>query len=344
MITPLFIRADATVQMGSGHLLRCLALGHAWQESGGQVIFITACTNKHLRQRLRAENFMSHFIESVHPDPADWAESGRVLAQSPGSWMVLDGYQFDGEYQRNIQAAGHPLLVIDDLATLSQFHADIILNQNIHAPGLHYPCTASTRLLLGTQYALLRPEFMKWGSWRREIPSVARKLLITLGGSDPNNAMMQVLVGLSQLANCNLDIIIIAGPDNPHWKELQIMVNSLPFPARVEQNVSDMAGLMAWADLLIAAGGSTNWEAAFMGLPTLVLTIVENQRLSVERLANEGVAISLGWPGSETPRRVAQEATAICRDQARRTEMGMRGRRLVDGKGAMRVVAAMRER
>ncbi|MGQ9755923.1 MAG: UDP-2,4-diacetamido-2,4,6-trideoxy-beta-L-altropyranose hydrolase, partial [Desulfotomaculales bacterium] len=194
----LIIRADANAWIGTGHLMRCLALAQAWQDHGGKVVFITACNSPFLKQRLRNEGFDVVGLQYVHPDPADLKTTMNVLAVHPGAWLVLDGYHFDFTYQRLVKEAGHQLLVIDDMAHLDRYNADIVLNQNIHAHNLHYFCEPYTRLLLGTKYVLLRREFWSWRNYKREVPEVAKKVLVTMGGSDPGNVTLKVIRALAE--------------------------------------------------------------------------------------------------------------------------------------------------
>ena len=136
----LVIRADANANIGTGHLMRCLALAQAWQSHGGKAIFVTACESDGLRNRLAEEGFEVIPLVTTHPDPGDWASSSELLMMHPGSWVVLDGYHFVPSYQLRIKKLGHPLLVIDDMANLDHYYADVLLNQNIHAVELNYYC------------------------------------------------------------------------------------------------------------------------------------------------------------------------------------------------------------
>ena len=166
----LIVRADASTQIGTGHLMRCLALAQAWKDAGSQVTFITACHSEGLLERLREEGFNLHRLACSYPDAGDWDYTQNVLTISPDAWVVLDGYHFDEVYQQRVKEGGQRLLVIDDMAHLKHYYADIVLNQNLHAEQLKYSCEPQTRLLLGTRYALLRREFLAWRDWQREVP------------------------------------------------------------------------------------------------------------------------------------------------------------------------------
>lgn len=337
----LLIRADANAQMGTGHLMRCLALAQAWQAQGGEAIFITACDSEGLLQRLRGEGFQVIELDETYPDSDEWDAASQVLAAHPDAWVVLDGYHFDPAYQRRIKEAGHPLLVIDDMAHLDHYDADVILNQNIHATQLDYSCEPDTRLLLGTDYVLLRREFWPWREWKREIPDVARKVLVTLGGGDPDNQTLKVIRALQQVNVNGLEAIVVVGASNPHYGELTFVAQNSGDKIRLVHNVSNMPDLMAWADLAFTAGGSTCWEIAFLGLPSAVLVVADNQREIAEGLNKAKVSRNLGWWEGVSQSQVAKALLDLSGDQRERLRMSRNGRTLVDGRGVERVISAL---
>ena len=337
----LLIRADANARIGTGHLMRCLALAQGWKARGRQATFITACESESLRHRLSDEDFQVITLEQSHPNPADWGATSQALAAHPGAWVVLDGYHFDPAYQRQIKETGHRLLVIDDMAHLDHYYADLVLNQNINAERSRYSCELYTHLLLGTRYVLLRSEFLAWREWQREVPQVARKVLVTLGGSDPNNQTLKVIQAMQQIAVDGLEAVVVVGASNPHFQELQSVARNSQFTIRLVQNVTDMSELMAWADVAVSAGGSTCWEMAFMGLPNVILVLAENQRGVAEGLGTLGIALNLGWYAEISELELAQTLEMLIANPAYRKAMSEKGRQLVDGAGANSVVSAM---
>ena len=156
MSDPLIIRADASHQMGVGHLMRCIALAEACQARGGQVIFLSHCKQDGLRRRIEATGIPFVPLNASHPHPLDLRTTlslAQTCAQKSASpWIVLDGYHLDPAYQQSIQLAGYRLLVIDDMAHQPQYFTDILLNQNLGAEQLTYPCSPDTQKLLGAQY------------------------------------------------------------------------------------------------------------------------------------------------------------------------------------------------
>jgi len=321
--------------------MRCLALAQAWQAQRGEAVFITACTSDRLLRRLFDEGFQVIALERPYPEAGEWALASKVLTAHPGAWVVLDGYHFDPSYQLRIKESGHPLLVIDDMAHFDHYYADMVLNQNINAGQLDYSCEPYARLLLGTRYALLRSEFWPWRGWQGEIPKVAQKVLVTLGGGDPDNLTLKVIHALRQVYVDGLEAAVVVGPSNPHFHELETTFRQSPFTIRLVRDTSDMPKLMAWADLAVSGGGSTCWELAFMGLPNLILVMAENQRAVAEGLNRFGVGLNLGRHAELSEHKFIGILKEIIYDHARRKEMSDKGKRLVDGIGAKLAVRAM---
>jgi UDP-2,4-diacetamido-2,4,6-trideoxy-beta-L-altropyranose hydrolase len=267
-----------------------------------------------------------------------------LLAELKAAYVVLDGYDFDSEYQRAVRAGGCRLLVIDDTVRLTHYDADILLNQNLGAVELKYDCNSDAVVLLGPEYALLRREFIFWRSRLHTVPETARKILVTLGGSDPDNVTLNVIQALRGLEITRLQIRVVAGPANPHIEELRDAAAAFPGGLELLSAVSDMAPLMAWADLAITAAGSTCWELACLGLPAVSLVIAENQRGIAEELGTAGVVFNLGWHAEVSSERLATAVDGLLFSSFRRLRMSQKGRALVDGKGTERVVSALLQR
>lgn len=337
----LIIRADASAAIGSGHVMRCLALAQACRAQGGTAVFLSHCESEALRKRILDSGFGFIPVAESHPASADLQTTLSLLAQPVPSCLVLDGYHFDLAYQQAVRAAGYRLLVIDDTGHLPHYHADVLLNHSLSATRLPYHCDADTFPLLGPCYALLRPEFLAGRGWRRETPDVARRILVTLGGSDPDNVTLTVIQALQQLDMTGLEARIIVGLANPHLEMLQRAVQPCRSRLQLLSGVTDMATLMSWAEVAIAAGGGTCWELAFMGVPALVLVLADNQAGVAKGLAECGAGIDLGQAVQLHPAQIAGAVSALMHDRARRQRMSILGRVLVDGKGAERVMTAL---
>ncbi len=379
----LLIRADASAAIGAGHVMRCLALAQAWQDCGGRVVFASAEAPESLRKRLVEEGFETVGSASPAGSAADAAETIGFARQHRARWVVVDGYHFGGDYQLQIKDAGLKLLVLDDTGHCDHYWADAVLNPNPGAAegafSSREPCT---RLLLGTSYVLLRREFRNFSRRQREVPPVARKVLVTMGGSDPPNATARVLEALAEVGVAGLEVAVVVGGASAHGVSLAEQAAGLPFPVRLHHNPRDLPGLMDWADAAVTAGGTTCWELAYLGVPMLPLALAENQEANVAAilhsplpLAGEGlgvraigrrsrVASSSPHPnplperegtdisplplageglGVRAVSALARAIEALLADPALRARRSAACRELVDGQGAARVVRVLRE-
>lgn len=338
-MTHLLIRADGNSTIGAGHLMRCLALGQAWQEEGETPHFAVATVTPALAERLRAEGMPMTHLANLPGSAQDAAQTLALARQLNAKWVVVDGYHFDADFQWALKQAGLRLLMVDDYGHAGHYYADMVLNQNIYAqPSLYPSHEPDTRLLLGPEYALLRHEFWSWRGWRREVAPVARKVLVTLGGSDPDNVTLKVIQALQKIEMKELEARVVVGPANPHLVALQQAVEQSPGQIQLLTEVLNMPELMAWADIAISAGGSTCWELAFMGLPNLILSLTDNQRWIAEGLNDAGNSVYLGHAADITPTMLYQAIIELAVAPERRAVSTQHGQELIDGYGASRVV------
>jgi UDP-2,4-diacetamido-2,4,6-trideoxy-beta-L-altropyranose hydrolase len=338
----IFFRCDAIPRMGTGHVMRCLGLAQAWQDEGGRCVFLSAA-GETLLTRLSEEGFEVRRWDRPFPDPADLDRIREALAKEPGTWLVLDGYHFDQAYQQALRDAGTRLLVVDDEGLLPLYHADVILNQNLHADAVPYKAPGAVRLL-GTRFALLRREFGRWQDWQHAIPAKARKVLVTMGGADADNVTLKVIQALGQLAGNDWEAVVVVGLANSHAASLRKAIREIPFPVRLEEASPDVAPLMAWADIAVAAAGSTSWELCFMTLPSVLVELAANQTGLARALHDRGVAMNAGWYAQVQPAALAETVAALAEDAPRRAAFARAGRDLVDGRGAHRVVETLRRK
>ncbi|AFY35678.1 UDP-2,4-diacetamido-2,4,6-trideoxy-beta-L-altropyranose hydrolase [Calothrix sp. PCC 7507] len=335
----LVIRTDASSEIGTGHLMRCFALAQTWQKNQGAVVFCINNQASVLASRLISQAIQVVYLKSLPGSNEDAQEISNLAQQLSCQWIVVDGYHFDAEYQLIIKNSGLKLLFIDDYGHSKHYYANIILNQNVSAhESLYTNREAYTQLLLGTCYTLLRQEFWQWQGWQRINPNIAHKLLITMGGADPDNVTLKVIKGLQLLSVQKLEVVVVVGGNNPHYEQLKLASQALKFPIQIKRNVTNMPELMAWADLGVTAGGSTCWELAFMGLPSLILILAENQQAIAQKLNAMGVAINLGWHQNISAINIADVVSQLLVSDQTRLEMTKCGLGLVDGQGADRVV------
>lgn len=334
----LLIRADASAMIGSGHVMRCLALAQAWQAAGGDSFFSPAEITPALEKRVREAGHALAAVLAARGSAEDAVQTVALARTHGVAWIVADGYVFDSSWQRQVRDAGFRLLVIDDYGQEGRYHADLILNQNLGAEGAPYGLRdPATRLLLGSRYALLRREFLDYPRPVRSFAGPARRVLVTLGGGDPDNITARVVEALTEIEN--IDATVVVGGSNPHLSGLRAAVAAAGQHLAVD--ATNMSELMAWADVAVTAAGSTSWELAAMGLPALQLVIAENQRPIAAALDRAGATINLGDAGSVDKEQIAGRLRALIGDAERRREMSARAAQLIDAHGASRVAAAL---
>ncbi len=345
-LAPLLIRADANPQMGIGHVMRCLALAQVWRRRGGRVVFAAADSlPPALDDRLVREGMTVHTISAAVGSLEDATEVLTLSVTLGARAVILDGYAFGEAYQaaltHGLKEAGGRVLVLDDYGQAAHYTAQIVLNQNVYADARAYPHhDPDTRFLLGTPFALVRGEFQAWTNYGRETSAQARKLLVTLGGSDPANLTGMVLRALALLPpTIQFEVVVVIGGGHPSRPDLEAAVRHSRHSIRLEVNSRHMPEHMAWAEVAISASGSTVWELAFMGVPSILIAVAENQHPIARTMAALGAAIGFETPPAEGDLAAALAALSEDGEQLRAFAQG--SATLVDGLGAERVIRAL---
>ncbi|MDR5903020.1 UDP-2,4-diacetamido-2,4,6-trideoxy-beta-L-altropyranose hydrolase [Halomonas icarae] len=363
-------RADASLEIGSGHVMRCLTLADTLQAHGAECHFLCREHAGHLCELIETRGFSVHRLPkeqatdgndtepSVGPELAhahwlgvSWEQDAAaclpILAALSPTWLVADHYALDQRWEtaviRKLSDAVPRLLVIDDLADRPHI-ADVLLDQNLgrKAEGYRGLVPDTCRVLVGPRYALLRPEFAEWREaslQRRTRQPRLQRLLINLGGVDKDNITGRVL---EALASCDLPddlrISVVMGATAP-WREVvSAQARAMPWSTEVVVNVTDMARRMAEADLAIGAAGSTSWERCCLGLPTLMVVMADNQRVIAGALAEKGAALSLGLAELESSL-MAQLMAVTGLDTL--VKVSQQAADLVDGQGTAHVLAEL---
>lgn len=311
-------RTDASLQIGSGHVMRCLTLADGLKARGAECHFISrehqgnlieiirkrgypvSCLTTATRTQEESSLFLAQpkLLTLEEPVHASWLastwqvdaeETKNILIKLQPDWLIVDHYGLEQRWEEDLRPYCQQLMVIDDLADRSH-HCSLLLDQNLGRRSQDYAnlVPRQCQLLIGPQYSLLRPEFMSLRSFslqRREVQSTIQRLFISLGGVDQPNATGEIL---KTLRICPLPrdchITVVMGLTAPWLENVQKIAADMPWITEVIVNVSDMARRMAESDLAIGAAGSTSWERCCLGLPTLTVVLAENQRTAAEAL------------------------------------------------------------
>ena len=319
-------RADASLDIGTGHVMRCLTLAEAFRGRGAKCRFVCRSHTGNLLEVIHQRGFEAHVLlpatqQFANVKPAsgpplahadwlgtDWAtdalQTEAALGNSSVDWLIVDHYALDARWEVVLKTQCRRLMVIDDLADREHI-CDVLLDQNlIHGMEVRYQDKVPTHCtcLIGPQYALLRPEFNALRSTslaRRTVPSLNR-LLIFMGGGDPGNETDKVVAGikLSQKSWQHIDVVV--GQAFSRLHALKEGLATLP-SATLHVQTPDMALLMADGDLAVTAGGGVTWEKCAVGLPSLVVVLGENQRPIASTMHALGAQRTLGMATDLTP-------------------------------------------
>jgi len=328
--------------------MRCLTLASALHERGHECLFICREHPGHPGQLIRSRGFGLKLLPHLKADDSSWLgcgwiqdadETSLAIASWQPDWIVVDHYALDWQWEGVIGDKCTQLMVIDDLAD-RRHQSDLLLDQNLgrEASDYHHLTPASTQLLIGPEYALLRPEFYHWREYnlrKRKSPQLKR-ILITFGGVDVDNATGQVL---EQLKNSRLPesikIDVILSQQAPAMQEIKQQVEGHPWQITLHENVDNMAELMSNSDLCIGAAGSTCWERACLGLPTIMTSIADNQKHTVATLSQ----MQLCWPFSLQRHDLSEKLDRILENPGiLLSQQSQRLLQICDGLGSQRVL------
>lgn len=359
-------RADASIQIGTGHVMRCLTLAEALRTQGHECIFICRDHKGNLSELIAQQGLELHLLKQEVPiEQGTDSEGGSTLPHAhwlgvpwqqdaeqtlealngqDAEWLVVDHYALDARWESLIATQVKDLMVIDDIAD-RQHECKLLLDQNLGRKAQDYnglvPETCIR--LIGPHYALLRPEFAelrKCSLERRRTPELKR-ILITLGGVDRDNVTGRVLDVLAQSKlppETELDIVM--GASAPALDEVRRQAEALPFRVSVRVNVTDMAERMCLADLCIGAAGSTSWERCCLGLPTMTMILAENQKEAAAAISRQGAAAVIH--DSSDLKTAFEHALADEHFAENLVAMSNAGASLVDGLGCLRVIDHLR--
>jgi UDP-2,4-diacetamido-2,4,6-trideoxy-beta-L-altropyranose hydrolase len=263
-------------------------------------------------------------------------------------WCVTDHYALDTAWHGVIRQKAQRIMVIDDIAN-RKHDCDVLLDQNLYDnPEHRYTSRVQPdcRLLLGPEYALLRPEFReareRLGS-RLIRNGEVKRIMVFFGGSDPSNETAKAVKALQMLGLKDIEADIIVGIANPHRAEIEQLCALSP-NLHFHCQVPNMADFMKQADLALGAGGSTTWERCCLGLPTIAIIIAENQAEMTETAARHGLQWNLGWYHTVTAQDIAQAITKRVQAIQENKAVSEHITQIVDGAGAQRVANYLQER
>lgn len=351
-------RADASLEIGTGHVMRCLTLADSLREMGAECLFVCRRHPGNLVETIESRGFRVQALplgssgEGCNGDAADehagwlgesWKlDATQTLASMDGhraDWVVVDHYAIGAKWERHVSTGAKRLMVIDDLANRSH-RCDLLVDQNLGRTETSYRqlVPAACRVLSGPRYALLRKEFpaLRESSLaRRQRPKLGR-LLIAMGGVDKDNstgAVLSALVGSGMPSECLVTVVL--GKHCPWIEDIRSVASSLPWEVDIHVDTPDMAGLMAASDLAIGGAGSTSWERCCLGVPSIQVVLASNQQEIAAALQAAGAAITVEV--SVLASTIGTVLASICKDPSLIGEMSAAAATVTSGQGVLEV-------
>lgn len=350
-------RVDASVQIGSGHVMRCLTLAGQLHKHGARISFICRDLPGNLSEFVRAKGYAVYLlemkdssVESIHDEiagrqqlqHADWLTVSQdedamqvraILDALPDKidLLVVDHYALDMEWEQQVSHCVNRILVIDDLADRSHV-CQMLLDQNLYmnmtqrylslVPG-------HCKLFLGPQHALLREEFYEAKKILRSRDGSISNIFVFYGGSDPTNETLKALRAIQKTDLTGVSVHVVVGSSNPQKPVIEEYVSQMD-QVRFYGHVDHISELMSEADLALGAGGSTTWERCMLGLPSLVTVVAENQREMTEAVATTGAITNLGWYQEVTEQLIVDHLIELFHTPDKVVEMSKASRKMID--------------
>jgi UDP-2,4-diacetamido-2,4,6-trideoxy-beta-L-altropyranose hydrolase len=326
-------RADASRQIGSGHMMRCLALADEIRARGGHTRFISRDEPGHLGDLVVTRGHQLHLLPTGLSFEDDAAACRELLAQGVG-WLVVDHYGLEARWERSMRSVAKNVMAIDDLAARPH-DCDLLLDQNVFS-GDPYAALVplACRKLLGSRYALLRQIFRRLRVPPAERRRPSRRVLVFLGAADPEDLTFRTLEALDSFPELSVDVVADSNHSGSsrhrRWCESRADSRLLSLSDRFPE-------ILGAADIAVGAGGTTTWERCCIGVPSVVIGIAENQYRVAEAVAEWGAHLYLGPSDRVTKEDIRCALQCLMASPGLRASLADRGRSLVDGLGCRRV-------
>ncbi|MDV2583340.1 UDP-2,4-diacetamido-2,4,6-trideoxy-beta-L-altropyranose hydrolase [Alkalibacillus haloalkaliphilus] len=353
----IYIRVDASRDMGSGHVIRCLTLADELRKTGHQVEFICRQLNGDLINMIQDKGFYVHTLTKTnttdlplvtqhsHWLQVSWEQDAEevksIVKHKRVDWLIIDHYAIDVNWEKVLRPYVKRIMIIDDLAD-REHDGDLLLDQNYYTDqDTRYLqlVPESCQTLLGPSYALLRDEFRMSPPYIREKLS---RILVFMGGSDPTNETRKVIEGFLQLNPQSIKLDVVIGKLNLYTETLQKLCE--PYSnIRCFTHIDYISELMLNADLAFGAAGSTTWERCSLGLPSAVMTVARNQESLIQHIASTGSILNLGRASENSSKQIASVIESFLKKPELLTDMSRHCLELVDVNGVKKVVEKMNQ-
>lgn len=354
-------RADASLRIGSGHVMRCLTLADRLRERGHECVFVSRDLDGNLIAAVRERGHAAEVLtgrgepyaagESA-PFHASWLECAwredalatrAVLERVGARRLIVDHYALDARWEETVATPGLRRMGLDDLADRPR-SVELLLDQNLGRSEAHYAglVPATCRILAGPQHALVGPRFsqLRATSLQRRQHPLVRRIMLSMGGVDSHDATSAALACLNAAhLPQGASVLVVMGRHAPRLAHVRAAAERMRVPVEVAVDVRDMAERMSDCDLAIGGAGGTAWERCALGLPTIAVVLAENQRSGALALAAAGAALTIENL-AELPQALPAQLERVM-DPKLLAQLSRNAAAVTDGRGAERVCDAL---
>jgi UDP-2,4-diacetamido-2,4,6-trideoxy-beta-L-altropyranose hydrolase len=353
------IRVDASVEIGSGHVMRCLTLAEELKKYDVTTVFVTRAHLGNLDEIIKSKGFS---VLSLPRSPielsqkkstgyeqnlgvkqeVDAIETIQAIGGNTPDWIIVDHYALSYGWEQSLRLYTDKIMVLDDLSN-RRHECDILLDQTFgkHKSAYTKLVPNHCRLLMGSRYALLRSVFGKLrlqALKRRDQDQQVERILISMGSMDETKVTPRVLESLLHIDfNISPTVDIVLSSNAPHLNALREFVNSYPLNVNILLDVTNMAELMLKSDLAIGSGGTTSWERCCLGLPAVLIVLAENQAVIGENLQKAGATITL-QDDTDLVINIKNSVEKFIQSQQQYLKVSNSAAAICDGAGATKVV------
>lgn len=345
----ILFRVDASLEIGNGHVIRCLTLAQALKSIGANCEFVCRLHKGHLLTHIEQQGFVVHalpegplctWLGTSWQEDAD--QTRQLIGNKRYDWLVVDHYELDAQWELALCDVATQRMAIDDLA--NRMHdVDLVWDQNLGRKASDYASWVGPEceVHVGAMRALLKPEFSasREESQQRRLRANVQHVLVTMGGVDKFNLTGRILSALEGMPNAlpsTCRITVVMGEHAPGLRDVRNVAARMPWSTEVCVNVTDMARRMMQADLAIGALGTTAWERCCLGLPTLGVVLADNQKSGAEHLEKIGAVALL--PIDVTMETVLERKLALVQQPNVLREMQKSCYQVTDGRGVSRLL------
>lgn len=331
MIKKIIVRADGNRKIGIGHITRCIYFIENIKKFYDAIFCFTK--KPLIKEYLISRNYSTHEID---PNLSLDQEINNLLDFSP-DLVILDVRDKPNEYYKSYAENFDKVLRFDDSSETINIYSDLYLNYNLYTEDIKFNLKNNQcELFFGPKYYILNPIFKKYKRYKRKFKKRAKNILLTMGGGDPKNLTTKIINSIIDIKDIHIDTIL--GKLYEKNNEIELLKRNYPNKLSIFTNINNMPKMMVKNDLIITTGGNTSFEAAYMGIPGILINQIELQALNAEKYQQKKIFKSGEIGENLSEERIRDLIDDLIESKQVRRELSENGRKLLKSEGIIKVI------